>query len=314
MSKKPTRNMTLQPVRIGIDLGGTKIAAIAFDHNNEVVLEKRIPSPQDDYNQTVSHIVDLVQSIDNALEHISPEKAQIGIGIPGSISPVTGYVQNANSTWLNGRDLYRDLTQSLNRPIRLANDANCFTLSEALDGAGHGAKSVFGVIIGTGCGGGFVYDGQLVNGPRNIAGEWGHTPLPWPEADEYPGERCWCGRIGCLETWISGPALSRDHYSRTSQHLTAKEITERANNDDPQAQFSLERYISRLARGLASIVCILDPEVIVLGGGLSQIEALYESVPEKMAPFLFGESKKVDLRPPIHGDASGVRGAAFLWY
>jgi fructokinase len=233
--------------------------------------------------------------------------------MPGSLSPASGLVQNANSTWLNGRPFGRDLEAHLSRPVRLANDANCFALSEAVDGAGAGARSVLGVILGTGCGGGLVYDGALIDGPRGIGGEWGHNPLPWPRGDEHPGPACWCGRTGCMETWVSGPGLEADHARATGECLAADAIAARATAGDAKARATLDRHASRLARGLATVVNVFDPEVIVLGGGLSKLTYLYSVVPPLAAPYVFSEEKAIDIRPPRWGDASGVRGAARLW-
>lgn len=233
--------------------------------------------------------------------------------MPGSLSPVTGRVQNANSTWLNGRPLDRDLAAALGRPVRLANDANCFALSEATDGAAAGAASVFGVILGTGCGGGIVVDGRLVDGPLGVGGEWGHNPLPRPSADEVPGPPCWCGRHGCMETWVSGPGLAADHARATGERQSAETIAARAETGDEVALATMARHADRLARGLAHVVNILDPAVIVLGGGLSKLGHLYRNLPGLMAPHIFADAPHVDVRPPRWGDASGVRGAARLW-
>jgi fructokinase len=233
--------------------------------------------------------------------------------MPGSISPATGLVQNANSTWLNGRRFGEDLAAAIGADVRMANDANCFALSEARDGAAAGAGSVFGVIIGTGCGGGIVIDGRLVDGPRGIAGEWGHTPLPWPRPDEFPGPVCWCGRNGCLETWVSGPAVAADHARIAGARLTAEAVAAAAAGGDATASATLARHADRLARGLGVVCNMLDPEVIVLGGGLSQLAHLYEALPRLVAPHLFADHVRIDIRPPRWGDASGVRGAAWLW-
>ena len=295
--------------RIGIDLGGTKIAGVVLDGNGDRVAERRIPSPQADYEASIEALASLVA----ALETDIAASATIGIGMPGSISPATGLVQNANSTWLNGRSLQTDLEARLGRPVRLANDANCFALSEATDGAGAGAPIVFGVIIGTGCGGGIVINGHVVDGPRGIGGEWGHNPLPWPASDEHPGQFCWCGRPGCMETWISGPGMAADHLRVTGEVLTAAEIAIRAAAGDPFAKATLDRHASRLARGLAHVVNLIDPHVIVLGGGLSQIASLYQSVPPLMERYVLADNATVEIRPPRWGDDSGVRGAAWLW-
>lgn len=296
------------PVRIGVDLGGTKIAAVSLLPGRRMSEEIRLPTPRN-YDATLEAIRQLVLQ----LEADTGVRGTVGVGMPGSISPATGRVQNSNSTWLNGQPFDRDLSQRLERPVRMANDANCFTLSEATDGAAAGARSVFGVILGTGCGGGIVINGGIVDGPRGIGGEWGHNPLPWPEPDEYPGRRCWCGRMSCMETWVSGPAVESDHARATGEKLRATEIGERAAAGDEAARGTLARHASRLARGLAAVVNIVDPEVIVLGGGLSQLKHLYDVVPALMAPYILSDSPKVNIRPPTWGDSSGVRGAAWLW-
>ena len=296
-------------IRIGVDLGGTKIAAIGLDSLGEILAEERTATPAHDYDGTLDAIADLVSKIEN----ITGSAASVGVGTPGSIAPSTGRLQNANSTWLNGKSLDRDLQTRLGRPVRLANDANCFALSEAIDGAGAGAQCVFGVILGTGCGGGIVHDGRLIDGPRGIGGEWGHNPLPWPEPAELPGPECWCGKRGCMESWVSGPALARDHREATGETLTAEEIAGKALSGDRACQETLQRHASRLARGLAAVVNIVDPEVVVLGGGLSEMPHLYDALPDLMAPFIFASDARVTIRPPVHGSASGVRGAAWLW-
>lgn len=296
-------------MRIGIDLGGTKIAAVALADDGRTLFERRTNTPRGDYAACLDAIADLVA----AAEAAAGRQGTVGIGMPGSLSPLSGRAQNANSTWLNGRPFGQDVERRLGRPVRLANDANCFALSEAVDGAAAGARSVFGVIVGTGCGGGLVVEGRPIDGPRGIGGEWGHNPLPWMSADEYPGPACWCGLTGCLETFLSGPGLAADHGTRTGDALTAAEIAERAQAGDTAARATLARHASRLARGLAGVVNIFDPDVIVLGGGLSNMPHLYECVPSLMAPYIFAEDKRVDIRPPRHGDASGVRGAARLW-
>ncbi len=299
---------SLPELRIGIDLGGTKIAAVGLDRQDHEIAAARIPAPRGDYGATIEAIAGLVA----AIEQQAGTKGSIGVGMPGSISPRTGLVQNSNSTWLNARPFDRDLQARLGRPAVFANDANCFALSEATDGAGQGAASLFGVILGTGCGGGIVINGRIVDGPRGIGGEWGHNPLPWARPDEHPGARCWCGRLGCLETWISGTALAADHARATGVTATGEEIVGAANMGDAAARRSLDRHASRLARGLAHIVNIIDPEVIVLGGGLSGLPHLYTDVPALMAPYVFADAPEVRIVPPRWGDASGVRGAARL--
>ena len=296
-------------MEIGIDLGGTKIEGLLLGPGGSEVLRERIATPRHDYQATIAEIVGLVARLDRAAD----ERPTVGIGLPGSISPATKRVQNANSTWLNGRAFDVDLAEALGRPVRLANDANCFALSEAVDGAGAGARSVFGVIIGTGCGGGLVIDGRLIDGPRGIGGEWGHNPLPWAGQDEHPGPTCWCGRKGCMETWVSGPGLEADHSRVTGTEMAAAEIVRLAEAGKSRARVSLGRHALRLARGLAAVVNIIDPDLIVLGGGLSRLGHLYKRLPGLMKPYIFGHSPNVVIRPPKWGDASGVRGAAWLW-
>jgi fructokinase len=297
------------PIRVGIDLGGSKIAGVALASDRAVLASQRTASPQHDYEATLGAIAQMV----SALETAAGGRGTVGVGMPGSIAPGSGLVQNANSTWLNGRAIARDLEQGLARPVRLANDANCFALSEALDGAGAGARSLFAVILGTGCGGGLIVDGKLIDGPRGIGGEWGHNPLPWAAPDEHPGPACWCGRRGCMETWVSGPALEADHLAHAGVRLAAPEIAAHAGAGDADARASLSRHASRLARGLAHVVNIFDPEVVVLGGGLSQLAHLYAELPGLMAPYILARDPNVIVKPPRWGDASGVRGAAALW-
>lgn len=296
--------------RIGIDLGGTKLEGILLGPSGTECARLRAPAPRADYRATIEAIYAQVASLK---QQAGVDNASIGVGMPGSLSPRTGRVQNANSTWLNGQPFGRDLESRLGQPVRLANDANCFAVSEATDGAGAGARSVFGVILGTGCGGGIVFGGRLIDGPQSIGGEWGHNPLPWPEASEHPGRRCWCGRQGCMETWVSGPGLAADHQHVTGDRLSGEDIVRAAAGGDSGARATLERHASRLARGLAHVVNLIDPEVIILGGGLSALEHLYRDVPRLMAPFVFADHPEVTLRPPKWGDASGVRGAAWLW-
>ncbi|MEQ1697144.1 MAG: ROK family protein [Hyphomicrobiaceae bacterium] len=296
-------------LRLGIDLGGTKIAGAVLDRAGTTVATHTIPTPQNDYPATLRAIASLVEK----LEAKTASGLSVGVGIPGSLSPATGLMQNANSTCLNGQPFDRDLEALLGRPARFANDANCFALSEATDGAATGAHTVFGVILGTGCGGGIVIGGKILDGPRGIGGEWGHNPLPWPTPEELAHPPCWCVRNGCIETWVSGPGLAADHTHVTSEHLTAEAIAAAAASGNPQARASLGRHASRLARGLASVVNLLDPDVIVLGGGLSSLPHLYTSLPALMAPYIFADNTDVAIRPPKHGPASGVRGAAWLW-
>ncbi|WP_273216933.1 ROK family protein [Hyphomicrobium zavarzinii] len=296
-------------LRIGIDLGGTKIEGRVLAVDGEEITRYRILAPQGDYQNTVTALTDVVRH----LEAQAGSRATVGIGMPGSLSPTTGLVRNANSTWLNGRPLRQDLEAALEREVRMANDANCFALSEAVDGAGAGARTVFGVIVGTGCGGGIVIDGRVLEGARGIGGEWGHNPLPWSEPDEHPGPECWCGRKGCMEMWASGTGLSADYKRRTGELVSGHEIVSRAELGEAAAQTSLDRHASRLARGLAHIVNVIDPEIIVLGGGLSKLPHLYEVLPRLAAPYVFSDVVALDIRPPKWGDASGVRGAAWLW-
>jgi fructokinase len=293
-------------MHLGIDLGGTKIEIAAFDTGVEVLPRRRIATPQGDYSATLAAVVALVTGVERELGR----QGTVGIGMPGAESRVTGLIKNANSTCLIGRPLRRDLEQLLRREVRLANDANCFALSEAVDGAAAGAEGVFGVILGTGCGGGVVVRGQVLTGANAIAGEWGHNPLPWPTDDERPGPACYCGKRGCIETWLSGPGLTRDLFEHSGRHLGADEI---ACLGDADCQAALQRYEDRLARGLAHVINVLDPDVIVLGGGLSKITRLYENVPRLWVRHVFSDQVTTRLLPPLHGDSGGVRGAAWLW-
>ena len=295
--------------RIGIDLGGTKIEGVAMDDEGQELGRLRLATPRRDYEGTLTAITDLVR----ALEQRFGGPVSIGIGMPGIIAPATGLVKNANSTWLIGRPFDRDLERALRRPVRLANDANCFTLSEATDGAAAGASVVFGVILGTGVGGGLVIDGRILEGAHRIAGEWGHNPLPAPADDERPGPACYCGRHGCIETFLSGPGWAEDTARRTGQHVDAMAIAAAARRGDMEAGSAVVRYIDRLARALATIINVVDPDVIVLGGGLSNIDALYEEVPRRWAPHVFSDEVHTRLVRAHHGDSSGVRGAAWLW-
>ena len=295
-------------MRIGIDLGGTKIEIIALDSSGRERFRQRVPAPRGSYDATIAAIQGLVAAAEQAVG-----QATVGIGIPGAISPATGLIKNANSTWLNGRRLAPDVAMALGREVRLANDANCFALSEAVDGAGAGKRVVFGVIIGTGTGGGLVIDGRVIVGPNAIAGEWGHNPLPWPAPGEWPGPPCYCGRTGCIETFLSGPALARDYAGAAGVALDSRAIAERAEAGDVEARRALERYEGRMARALASIINVVDPEVIVLGGGLSNMARLVENVPNLWGTYVFSDAVMTPLVQPVHGDSSGVRGAAWLW-
>lgn len=297
-------------MRIGIDLGGTKIEGILLDEQGAEQTRQRIDTPRNDYPATVQAVVDLVKQLESELDR----PATVGMGIPGAISPASGRVKNANSTWLIGQPLLEDLQQQLDREIKIENDANCFVVSEATDGAARGAEVVFGVIIGTGTGGGVYVRGNSIIGINAIAGEWGHNPLPWPTPDEYPGRDCYCGKKGCIETWLCGPGFSRDHQLSGGGHLPAREIVTLAEQQgDALARASLERYEQRLAKSLASVINILDPEVIVLGGGMSNIQRLYDNVPKLWTSYVFSDRVDTKLVPPKHGDSSGVRGAAWLW-
>ncbi|MBI1774847.1 MAG: ROK family protein [Proteobacteria bacterium] len=296
-------------MRIGIDLGGTKIEVILLEDDGRVRLRRRRPSPVGSYERTVAAVVGLVREVESELG----QTCSVGVGIPGAISPKTGLIKNANSVWLIGKPFDRDLAEALDRPVRLANDANCFAVSEATDGAAAGADPVFGVILGTGVGGGIVIGGRPVTGANAIAGEWGHNPLPWATEAERPGGRCYCGQLGCIETFLSGPALVRDHEAATGQCLSGEAIVTAAEAGDEAAEATLLRYEERLARALAHVINIIDPEVIVLGGGLSRLERLYHSVPPLWQRHLFSDDARTRLVPPLHGDSSGVRGAAWLW-
>ena len=299
-------------LRIGIDLGGTKIEGIALDGSREVA-RVRVPTPRDDYDATV----DAIASVTRELESRSSGTGAVGIGIPGAISPATGLVKNANSVWLIGRPLLEDVSARLGRRVRIANDANCFAVSEAADGAAAGAAVVFGVIIGTGTGAGVVVRGEPLTGAHAIAGEWGHNPLPWPETHDQPAPACYCGQHGCIETYLSGPGLSADHERHTGAPLDARQISALAMTGDAAAGLTMDRYFSRAARGLAAVINVLDPDVIVVGGGLSNIEALYERVPRIWGRWIFSagvdEIVRTRLVRAAHGDSSGVRGAAWLW-
>lgn len=300
-------------MRIGVDLGGTKIEALAIAPDGREFGRARVPTPRDDYPGTVMAIRDLVTGI----EAKAGARGTVGVGIPGTISPATGLIKNANSIWLIDKPFAQDLSAALEREVRLANDADCFALSEATDGAAAGATSVFGAILGTGCGGGLVYQGRLIGGVNAIAGEWGHNPLPWPRehdyGDERPGPRCYCGQHGCIETFIAGPGFKRDHFAATGEDISTHEIVARAEAGEAAAAASLERYCDRLARGLATVINLFDPYVIVLGGGLSTIGRLYIRVPQLWDRYLFTDRVDTKIVPPKHGDSSGVRGAAWLW-
>ena len=296
-------------MRIGIDLGGTKIEGIAIADDGHEQARRRIPAPRGDYEKTLSAVTGLVTDIERDVG----TACTVGIGIPGTVSPATGLIKNSNSTWLNGRTLSDDLSRLLDRPIRFANDANCFALSEATDGAAEGARIVFGVIVGTGTGGGVVIDRHVLVGVNAIGGEWGHNPLPAASGVEWPGPPCYCGRSGCIETFLSGPGLERDYRAAAGEPMSAREIAARAAAGDATADAALSRYEDRMARALASIINVIDPDVIVLGGGLSNIERLYQRVPSLWLPHIFSDRVVTRLERARHGDSSGVRGAAWLW-
>lgn len=296
--------------RIGIDLGGTKIEGIVLDAGGNQQARRRVPTPRDDYEGTLQAIAGLVAGLERETAAV---RASVGLGIPGIVSPRTGLVKNANSTWLIGRPFDRDLAAVLGRPVRMENDANCLAVSEAADGAAAGAAVVFAAIVGTGVGGGIVVHGRPLTGRNAVAGEWGHSPLPWPETGEVPGPPCYCGKAGCLETFASGPAVAADHRRTTGETLTAAEIAARAAAGDGAARATMDRLVHRLGRGLATVVNLLDPDVIVLGGGLSNIPFLYEALPAVVERHAFSDTIDTPIRPARHGDSSGVRGAAWLW-
>jgi len=294
-------------MRIGIDLGGTKIEGIALANDGTIATRIRVSTPKS-YDASLAAIADLVTRIENEVK----EPCSVGIGIPGAITPA-GLVKNANSTWLNGHPLAIDLESKLARPVRLMNDANCFAISEAADGAGAGADVVFGVILGTGVGGGVVVSGKCLEGPNRVAGEWGHNPLPRMTPDEYPGPTCYCGQRGCIETFLSGPAFEREFARRTGIERTSAEIADAAPRGEVVAVEMLSRYRDRLARALASVINVIDPDVIVLGGGMSNLPQLAESVQPLLAKYVFSNDVLTKVVKNLHGDSSGVRGAAWLW-
>lgn len=295
-------------IRIGVDFGGTKIEGAALDASGRVVARLRLPNPGA-YDAAVEAVAEVVAEV----EREAGGSGSVGVGIPGSISPVTGKMRNANSTWLNGRPFKEDLERRLGRPLRVANDANCMALSEATDGAGAGHRVVFAAILGTGCGGGIVVDGRIVEGRNGVGGEWGHTPLPWPGAGEWPGELHWCGKRNCLEQWISGTAFVQDYQRATGESLDGAAIAAAASAGRPEARAALDRYVDRLGRALAVIADILDPDVMVLAGGMSNTEALYDLVPPVVAQWVFSDQFTTPIVKAAHGDSSGVRGAAWLW-
>jgi fructokinase len=299
-------------VRIGIDLGGTKTEVIALSDHGEELFRYRVPTPRDDYDKTVENIIGLVKRA----EQETGQQGSVGLGIPGTLSPFTRRVKNANSTWLNGQPLDKDLQQRLGREVRIANDANCLAVSEAVDGAAAGKQTVFAVIIGTGCGAGVALNGQAHSGGNGNAGEWGHNPLPWMDEDElrYREEvPCYCGKQGCIETFISGTGFATDYQRLSGIDLKGAEIIKRLEQQDPVAELAMSRYEMRLAKSLAHVVNILDPDMIVLGGGMSNVERLYQTVPQLVKNWVFGGEFATPIRRAVHGDSSGVRGAAWLW-
>lgn len=300
------------PHRIGVDLGGTKIEAVLLSPDGAVLARERAATPRGLYRESLDAVAALVARLEAAAP-ASDRPISVGLGMPGTLSRATGLVKNANSTWLIGKPLDRDLAQRLGRPVRLANDADCFALAEATDGAAAGRRSVFGAILGTGVGGGLVIGGRPVAGPNGIAGEWGHNPLPWADAAADPALPCYCGKRGCIETYLSGPGLAAHHAARAGVELAPPDIVAAAEAGDPAAEASLALYEDRLARALSHVINILDPEAIVLGGGLSNLARLYEAVPRLWGRTVFSDSVLTALLPPMHGDSAGVRGAAWLW-
>lgn len=301
--------MTNSEMRIGVDLGGTKIEALAIDKAGRELVRHRIDTPRENYEATVAAIAELVRRI----ERETGRTGTVGAGIPGCISRLTGLVKNANSTWLNGRPLDRDLCNALEREVRVANDANCLAISEATDGAAAGKRVVFGVILGTGCGGGIAINAHIHDGANGIAGEWGHNPLPWARAEELPGPECYCGKRGCLEKWISGTGVAKDYQQATGREHTTREIMAAYDAGDPDASAAVDRFEDRLARGLAHVINMMDPDVLVFGGGLSRAEHLYRSIPERLPQYVFGGEVATPILQAKFGDSSGVRGAAWLW-
>ncbi len=295
-------------MRIGIDLGGTKTEGIALAGTGEELVRRRIATPLN-YVGCIRAIAELI----GWFEHETGQRGTVGVGMPGTISPLSGLVKNANTVWLNGKAFDRDLAAALGREVRCANDANCLAVSEAIDGAGAGAHVAFAVILGTGTGAGIAIDGTVHNGRNGVGGEWGHNSLPWPSSDETPGPDCYCGKRDCLETWVSGPGLEQDHQRRTGEELSAAEIVAEAETGAAVAEKTLRRYEDRLARGLAHVVNLLDPDVIVLGGGMSNVERLYQNLPRRLEAWVFGKEATTPVRRAAHGDSSGVRGAAWLW-
>jgi len=305
----PTVSRVREGMRIGVDLGGTKIEAVALAEDGTELGRHRVATPRFDYTGSIRTIVELV----DRLERETGRRGTVGVGMPGAISPVTGVVKNANSVWLNGTPFDADLASALGRPVRCVNDANCLAVSESIDGAAAGETLVFAAILGTGCGAGIAIGGRAHVGGNAIGGEWGHNPLPWPRDEERPGPDCYCGKTGCLETWISGVGLETDHERVTGRAWRGREIVAAAEAGDSGAEAALQRYEDRLARGLAHVINLLDPDVIVLGGGMSNVERLYANLPPRLPAFVFGGEVATPIRKAVHGDSSGVRGAAWLW-
>jgi fructokinase len=296
-------------IRIGVDFGGTKIEAAALNADGGFLARVRVPNPGD-YDQALLTVRELVERVEAEVG----SAGTVGVGLPGSISPRTGLMRNANSTYLNGRTFREDLSAAMGREVRVANDANCLALSEAVDGAVQGAKIVFAIIVGTGCGGGLVVDGQLLEGANGIGGEWGHMPLPWPSVSENPGPKCWCGKHGCLETWVSGTGFRRDYaQAQGGRELTGEAIIEAARNGQPAAAAAFDRLIRRLGRAIAVVCNLVDPDAFVIGGGLSNVAELFERLPDAVRPFVFSDAWEAKIVPARWGDSSGVRGAARLW-
>lgn len=296
-------------MRIGIDLGGTKTEALALGQNGQELRRIRVATPRDDYKDTVNTVVGLVRRLETELSM----QGSVGVGIPGTVVRPSGLVKNANSTWLNGQPLERDLSAALGREVRCENDANCLAVSEATDGSGAGYRLVFAVILGTGCGGGLAIDGRVHEGRNSVAGEWGHNSLPWPRADEFPGPACYCGKSGCIETWISGTGLGNDYFRATGKLLSGREVAEAGERGEAQALAAIARLEDRIARGFASLANVIDPDVIVIGGGLSRLSSIYRNVPPLLERYGFGGGIDTPIVPAMHGDSSGVRGAAWLW-
>lgn len=296
-------------MKIGIDLGGTKTEIVVLNNKGEICYRKRQATPANSYEAILDVILSLIENAETTVG----ETCTIGIGTPGALSPTTGLLRNSNTVVMNGKPLQRDLEHRIGREIRLANDANCFALSEAVDGAGAGCNLVFGVIVGTGTGAGIVINQQVLKGINAVAGEWGHNPLPWPDEKELKGENCYCGKKGCIETWLAGPSFSRAYQRRIGDLFDAKSIMERYKQGEPAAMQTLDEYVERMAKSLAHVINMLDPDVIVLGGGMGNISELYEKVPLRWGRYVFSDTVSTQLLPPIHGDSSGVRGAAWLW-